>query len=159
MATHTGEPRRIRRASRREAERHKEAASQEAFAGARMAVRGVPANENDPGGAIIASNLKRRPSFTPSWVAFALSLLWIFAGAAIFGPSLSREASLFSSSGLPKILTALIGMFLPIGLAWTTSYFLYRAQQLKFVSEGLMQTALRLIRPQEVATEGLSSVA
>jgi hypothetical protein len=159
MATNTGEPRRIRRASRREAERHTEPVPQESFAGARMPVRGVPANENDPGGAILVSNLKRRPSFTPFWVAFALSLLWIFAGAAIFGPSLSREASLFSSSGLPKVLTALFGMFLPIGLAWTTAYFLYRAQQLRYVSEGLMQTALRLIKPQDIATEGLSSVA
>ena len=159
MATNTGEPRRIRRASRREAERHTEPSSQEAFSGARMPVRGVPANENDPGGAILVSNLKRRPSFTPFWVAFALSLIWVFAGAAIFGPSLARETSLISSSGLPKALSALIGMFLPIGLAWTTSYFLYRAQQLRYVSEGLMQTALRLIKPQDIAAEGLSSIA
>src|SRR5688572_3712737 len=159
MATNTGEPRRIRRASRREAERHIEPSSQEALSGSRMPVRGIPANENDPGGAILISNLKRRPAFTPFWVAFALSLLWVFAGAALFGPNLAQEQSLFSSSGLPKVLTALMAMFLPIGLAWTTSYFLYRAQQLRYVSEGLMQTALRLIKPQDIATEGLSSIA
>jgi hypothetical protein len=122
-------------------------------------VRAVPANENEPGGGALISNLKRRPAFTPFWVAFAISLVWIFACAAIFGPALAREGSLLSSSGLPRLFTAVIALLLPIGLSWTAAYFLYRAQQLRLVSEALMHTALRLVKPQDVATENLSSVA
>ena len=159
MATNTGEPRRIRRASRREAERQQGDDTSESFPGARTPVRGIPANENEPGGAALIANLKRRPASTPFWVAFFVSLLWIFACAAIFGPAIASESNLFGSSGLPKLVTAAVALLLPIGLAWTAAYLLYRAQQLRYVSEALMQTALRLVRPQDIAAESLSSVA
>jgi hypothetical protein len=159
MAINTGEPRRIRRASRRETERQSEDNSADSFPGTRQPVRGTPANENEPGNAALISNLKRRPSSTPFWVAFLVSLAWIFACAAIYGPSIFNEANLFGSAGLPKLMTAAIALLLPIGLAWTAAYLLYRAQQLRQVSEALMHTALRLVRPQDIAAESLSSVA
>lgn len=160
MATNTGEPRRIRRASRRDADRQLqlEDNSAESFSGARP-VRGTPANENEPGSAALISNLKRRPGTAPFWVAFLISLVWIFACAAIYGPSLVNETNLLGSAGLPKLMTASIALFLPIGLAWTAAYLLYRAQQLRQVSEALMHTALRLVRPQDIAADGLTSVA
>jgi hypothetical protein len=159
MATNTGEPRRIRRASRREAERLLENHSDESFAGARPPVRGIPANENEPGGTALIASFKRRPSSAPFWVAFVISLAWIFACAALFGPSLANESNLLGSAGLPKLMTAAVALLLPLGLAWTAAYLLYRAQQLRYVSEALMQTAIRLVRPQDIAAESLSSVA
>src|SRR5215217_2660465 len=98
MATNTGEPRRLRRASRRESERHVEDDSSE-LSNARPP-RGTPANENEPGSAVLLSNLKRRPSAAPFWVAFIVSLIWIFACMAIFGPAIFSEANPFGPGGL-----------------------------------------------------------
>jgi hypothetical protein len=159
MATNTGEPRRLRRASRREAERQLEESSGQAFDDLRQPIRGTPANENEPVSAALISNLKRRPSSFPFWVAFLVSLVWIFACAAIYGPSLATEGNLLGPTGLPKLITASIALLLPIGLVWTSAYLLYRAQQLRQVSEALMHTALRLVRPQDIATESLSTIA
>lgn len=158
MATNTSEPRRLRRASRRESERHVEDDSSE-FSNARPPLRGAPANENEPGSAVLLSNLKRRPSAAPFWVAFIVSLIWIFACMAIFGPAIFSEANPFGPGGLTKILTAAMALILPAGLAWAAAYLLYRAQQLRQVSEALMHTAMRLIRPQDIASESLSSIA
>ena len=156
MATNTGDPRRMRRATRRDPDRHHEEAATQP---PRLPVRGTPANENEPTAAAVINNIKRRPSATPFWVAFAVSLAWIFACAAIYGPILLRQGNLFATSNLPQLMTATMVVFLPIGLAWTSAYLLYRAQQLRQVSEALMQTAMRLVRPQDIAAESLSSVA
>jgi uncharacterized protein YukE len=56
-------------------------------------------------------------------------------------------------------MTALALLVLPIGLIWVLAYFLWRASQLRQVSEVLMQSAMRLIRPQDIATEGLTTIA
>ncbi|MGH6874784.1 MAG: hypothetical protein ACREDW_07190, partial [Aestuariivirgaceae bacterium] len=159
MATNTSEPRRLRRASRREPERHLEDESPDSFAGARPPLRGTPANENEPGSAALLSNLKRRPSTAPFWVAFVVSLVWVFACMAIFGPAIFSEANPFGPGGLTKLLTAAMALILPAGLAWAAAYLLFRAQQLRQVSETLMHTAMRLIRPQDIASESLSSIA
>ncbi len=156
MATNTGDPRRMRRATRRDPDRHHEEAATQP---PRLPVRGTPANENEPTAAAVINNIKRRPSATPFWVAFVVSLAWIFACAAIYGPILLRQGNLFGTSNLPQLMTATMVVFLPIGLAWTSAYLLYRAQQLRQVSEALMQTAMRLVRPQDIAAESLSSVA
>jgi hypothetical protein len=129
------------------------------FAGVQLPVRGVPANENEPGTSALLANLKRRPPTTAFWLAFVVSLLWIFACAAMFGPDIASEANLLGAAGLPKLVTAGIAFLLPISLVWTAAYLLYRSQQLRYVSEALMHTALRLVRPQDIAAESLSSVA
>ena len=42
-------------------------------------------------GAVVAS-LRRTPSTSPFWVAFFISLAWIFVVAAIFGPTILSPA-------------------------------------------------------------------
>ena len=73
---------------------------------------------------------------------------------AIYGPTVLGQPD-----NVPQLMTALVAMFLPIALAWTSAYLLYRAQQLRNVSEALMHTAVRLVRPQDIAADSLSSVA
>ena len=160
MATNTVDPRRVRRASRRELERSYDGErGDQPPNGRQQPLRGTPANENEPGAAAILSNLKRRPSTTPFWVAFGVSLVWIFGCMAMYGPTLFGQSNASAANRLPQLLTALVALFLPIGLAWTSAYLLYRAQQLRHVSEALMHTAVRLVRPQDIATESLSTVA
>lgn len=115
-------------------------------------LRGRPANENDPGVSLMLARLHRQPSYSPYYVAFALSLVWIFGWFMIYSATFFNQTSAETVRSL-----ALLG--LPIGIMLVMAYFLWRAQQLRQVSEVLMQSAMRLIRPQDIAAEGLTSIA
>ncbi len=122
-------------------------------------MRSRPANENDPGTSMMLAKLRRPPSFAPYYVAFALSLGWIAGWFFIFSNDVIAVPDPFGPRRLAETMRALALLLLPIGVVWVTAYFLWRASQLRQVSEVLMQSAMRLIRPQDVATEGLTSIA
>ncbi|MGQ0486231.1 MAG: hypothetical protein ACT4SY_12870 [Hyphomicrobiales bacterium] len=123
------------------------------------ALRSRPANENDPGTSMMLAKLRRQPSFAPYYVAFILSLGWIAGWFFIFSNSVIAVPDPFGPRLLADTMRALALLVLPIGVVWVTAYFLWRASQLRQVSEVLMQSAMRLIRPQDIATEGLTSIA
>jgi Apolipoprotein A1/A4/E domain len=121
-------------------------------------LRNRPANENDPTTAMMLSKLRRKPSNSINAVAFGLSLLWIFGWFFI------HSDMLLSIDGIAKrtsadLMQALTLLLLPIIGVFTIAYFLRRAQRLEQVSEILMQSAMRLIRPQDLAADGLTSIA
>ncbi|HUE46091.1 MAG TPA: hypothetical protein VMO81_07570, partial [Aestuariivirgaceae bacterium] len=118
-----------------------------------------PANENEPNNAALFARLKRRPSTAPFWFAFFASLLWVFVFAAIYGPLILTGRDPFNTNNLPQLIIGALVLSLPIVVVWTSAYLLWRAQQMRHVSEALVHTALRLIRPQDVATEGLSTIS
>ncbi len=120
-------------------------------------VRGRPANENDPGSSMMLAKLRRQPSYAPYYAAFFLSLTWI-AGWFFTYSSAMGDGSL-TSRGLPDTMRALALLALPLCIGWVVAYFLWRASQLRQVSEVLMQSAMRLIRPQDIATEGITTIA
>jgi len=122
-------------------------------------VRGRPANENDPGTSMMLARLRRQPSFAPYYAAFALSLAWVAGWFFIFSSTLFGSQGAAAPEGMADTMTALALLGLPIGLIWVLAYFLWRASQLRQVSEVLMQSAMRLIRPQDIATEGLTTIA
>ncbi|MGL4527118.1 MAG: hypothetical protein ACRCUC_09070, partial [Aestuariivirga sp.] len=122
-------------------------------------VRGRPANENDPGTSMMLARLRRQPSFAPYYGAFALSLAWVAGWFFIFSGTLFGSQGAAAPEGMADTMTALALLVLPIGLIWVLAYFLWRASQLRQVSEVLMQSAMRLIRPQDIATEGLTTIA
>ncbi len=122
-------------------------------------MRSRPANENDPGTSVMLAKLRRNPSFAPYFVAFALSLGWIAGWFFVFSNSVIAAPDPFGPQRLAETMRALALLMLPIGIVWVTAYFLWRASQLRQVSEVLMQSAMRLIRPQDIATEGLTSIA
>ncbi|MBC8037806.1 MAG: hypothetical protein H7X89_11390, partial [Rhizobiales bacterium] len=121
-------------------------------------VRGRPANENDPGSSMMLAKLRRQPSYAPYYAAFFLSLTWIAGWFFTFSSTLTADGGV-ASRGLPEIMRALALLALPIGIGWVVAYFLWRASQLRHVSEVLMQSAMRLIRPQDIATEGITTIA
>ncbi|HUR43144.1 MAG TPA: hypothetical protein VMZ01_03485, partial [Aestuariivirga sp.] len=117
-------------------------------------VRGRPANENDPANSLMLAKLRRPPSYVPYYAAFLLSLIWIAGWFFTFSNTLTG-----GQGGLPETMRALALLALPIGIGWVVAYFLWRASQLRQVSEVLMQSAMRLIRPQDIATEGITTIA
>ena len=118
-------------------------------------LRTHPANENDPSSALMLQRLRRPPSYDVIWAAAVLSAIWaagwfwvykdVFANGQVNSPT--------------EFLQALALLILPVLGMLSISYFQWRAQQLRQVSEMLMHQAMRLIRPQDIATDGLTSIA
>jgi hypothetical protein len=124
----------------------------------RSPLRNRPANENDPGTAAMLAKLRRPPSYMVYVGAFALSIVWMFGwmlvnSNAIFFPPDNQAPS------LPEAMRAVALLIVPIVIIWVLAYFLWRAQQLRQVSEVLMHSALRLVRPTDIASENLTSIA
>lgn len=115
-------------------------------------VRGRPANENDPTTSMMMARLQRQPSNSAYLAAFLMSLAWVFGWAIIYSGTLLQQPP-------TEMVRSLALLLLPIGIIWTIAYLLWRAQQLRQVSEVLMHSAMRLIRPQDIAADGLTSIA
>ena len=45
-------------------------------------------------------------------------------------------------------------LVLPLVLIWSAAYLVYRAQELRNASQSMVSAAMRLVRPQDIATEG-----
>ena len=124
-----------------------------------------PANENEPTTAAIVGSLKQQPSAVPFFVASLVSALWLIAYTAYLlsanrpqAEQLGGFGQVFSQMGMEEIIVLFAMAVLPIVLVGSISYLMWRAQQMRQVSETLVQTALRLIRPEDVANEGFSSI-
>ena len=86
-----------------------------------------------------------------------MSLAWVAGWFFIFSNTFAPAG--VAPQDLSETMKAVALLVLPIGIIWVTAYFLWRASQLRQVSEVLMQSAMRLIRPQDIATEGLTTIA
>ena len=163
MANNTIEPRRLQRRLpiRERNPAPAEPPRQEQAEGPRLdaPVRSRPANENEPGTAAMIAGLRRKPSSAPYGIALFITLLWVFSWFWSNSGALFGQPDAFSPARMPQTISAVIDLVLPIMLTWAAAYFLYRAQQLRDVSEVLVHSAMRLIRPQDAAVEGLSSIA
>lgn len=117
-------------------------------------LRDTPANENEPGIAAIISALKRRPPTTTIYLTGAASFVWMIIVLASNATALRT-----SPLELPVVLQVIALAILPGAIALAAAYLLYRAQQLRQVSESLTQTTMRLVRPQDIASDSLMGVA
>src|SRR5262245_8161243 len=122
-------------------------------------LRSRPANENEPGTAAMIASLRRQPSHAPYYIAFAISLLWVFSWSLIYSPTIFGQPAPFAAAALPHTMAALSVLVLPIALIWIMAHFLWRTHQLRQDSEPPKHSALRRVRPQDVAAEGLASIA
>ena len=162
MASEANDQRRApRRATRRDERGGSLTGPREAdLRGRPEAPRTRPANENDAGASMAAAALRRRPSTSAFWAAFAVSLLWIvLCTVVMFIPIGAGLPSPLQGTGMAGLAAALIAITLPILLIWAAAYLLWRAQQIQNVSEALMHAARRLIRPHEVTSDGVTTIA
>ncbi len=121
-------------------------------------LRSRPANENDPATAMMLARLRRAPSYTVFVGVFFLSLIWVFTWSYVYSDLLVAAQGAAKRTPAEQ-LQALIMLVVPIASMLAIAYFQWRAQQLKQVSEVLMHQAMRLIRPQDIAADGLTSIA
>jgi len=117
-------------------------------------VKGRPANENDPGTAMLLAKMRRRPSFMPyAVVSVILIALWSF------GWFYANSAALGGNAPAATVLQVLALLLVPVAVIWIGAFTLWRAADMRQVSEALFQSAMRLVRPQDIATEGLTTIA
>ena len=117
-------------------------------------LRAKPANENDPGTAMMLQRLRRPPSYDVIWAAAILSAIWAAGWFWVYKDVFAAQSS--TPAGLLQSFALLV---LPVLFMLVIAFFLWRTQQLRQVSEVLMHQAMRLIRPQDIATDGLTSIA
>lgn len=156
MATTPNDTRRAPRVNRRGPS--PDSASAEAGQGelsVQVPLRDRPANENEPGTAAIISNLKRKPPLVPIYAAGAIAAFWAALTGTAYLPGIFSQSPIL----VVDLLKALALMALPGAVVMSAAYLLYRAQQLRQVSESLMHTAMRLVRPQDIAVDSLAAVA
>ncbi|NNJ77368.1 MAG: hypothetical protein HKP56_19665, partial [Anderseniella sp.] len=173
MSSETNQPRRAsRRGSRRAIEEQNEdqVARRDAAERRRLdaidqrrreaQLRGRPANENDAFAASSLQAIRERTSTTPVWAAVAISLVWLAIWTVLYVPSLAQLAgSPLSLTNLPVTLRTIMMAVIPVLSFLVIGYLIFRTNQISHVSQALMQTAMRLVRPQDIATESLASVS
>lgn len=156
MASNTTETRRSdKRAPETEAARREPPR----LSGEPAPVRSRPANENDPGTAMMLARLRRRPSFTGyGLVAIILTAVWTLGWFFAYSNTVFA-ADPAAPQALAETLKAVAILLVPVAIIWASAYTLWRAADMRHVSEALFQSAYRLIRPQDIATEGLTTIA
>ena len=143
-----------RRSDRRQAESDAQRREPPRIAADQANGKGRPANENDPATAMMLARLRRRPSFTPyALVSIMVTAIW--SGGWFF----ANSDTLGASASPVDMLQAMALLLVPVAVAWSCAYVLWRAADMRQVSEALFQSAMRLIRPQDIATEGLTTIA
>ena len=121
-------------------------------------LRASPANENDRTTAQMLSRLRKQPSLAVYYFATGISALWFVGWLMAYNTLFTAEigGTVRPASDWLQALSVLV---MPIITIFSIAYFNWRAQQLRQVSEVLMHSAMRLIHPQNLATEGLTSIA
>ncbi len=126
-----------------------------ANAPAQPPLRSNPANENDPSTAMMMRRLRRSPSYDGIWISLIISMVWAIGW--FFGyKDVLLNGQVLSLWGYMQGLAWLV---LPPVTIVAIAFNMWRSQQLRITSEVLMQQAMRLINPQDIATEGLTSIA
>ena len=148
MASNTVETRRRdKRAADRQAETRRSPSLEAA------PLRGRPANENDPGSSLMMARLHRQPSYSAYYVAVVLTLAWVF------GWSMLYSATLFEPAHRRNWCAPLPCWFCPSASCGSWPISSGAPSNCARFRKFLMQSAMRLIRPQDIATEGLTSIA
>jgi hypothetical protein len=124
----------------------------------RTPLRNRPANENDAGTAAMLAKLRRQPTFGVFWGALFVAALWAISWLYVFLFAVVQPAN---DKAVPNevVYSAVAILVVPIIVIMASAFLLWRAQQLRTVSEVLMHSALRLVRPTDIASENLTSIA
>jgi ABC-type transporter Mla subunit MlaD len=122
----------------------------------------IAANDDAPtiGGLIYALN--QRPSQQPFIVAAAASGLWL-ALSALFGwalllPEISRAETFGEIFKRPAVITVAATVVIPIALFWFLAMLVWRAQELRLMSQAMTEVAVRLAEPDRMAEQSVASL-
>ena len=130
-----------------------QAADKERPATAEPQIRNRPANENDPATAMMLARLRRPPSYNVYVPAIVISIVWGFL-FLIANKATVIELINGRITSNTNVLSMLLLLFAPMAVVFTLAYYLWHAQRMRQVSEILVQSSVRLLRPQDVGQVG-----
>jgi len=119
------------------------------------------ANENRENDGNLLRALQRRPSRTPTLIAWLFSLAWaIFFAGMVLGTYATEigEALTSSLSGATLAIGLVAAFFAPIVLFFFLATMLSRAQELRLVGQSMAEIAVRLTEPESIARDAIVSV-
>jgi uncharacterized protein YicC (UPF0701 family) len=139
----------------------KQAANQAASAATPLAPSFSAAN--DPDIRSVFDPFSEKPSATPYWIAFGLTLAWIAGGyllsTAIYGTGFFGWTSFAEMAERPGFVGTAIGVIVPILGFWAFAIMISNAQSLRIAARSMTKVAYRLTEPDKVAEEKVSSLA
>ncbi len=121
-----------------------------------------PANQNTPNAGILMREIRRRPSTSPFFFAFLISVLWLGLGAAYiwgyFGARIIEAESFAILFSTPDAVTLLAAFILPIPVIWLMAMMIRRAQEMHLMATAMAKAAVHLTMPEGLAGEAISSI-
>lgn len=127
-----------------------------------LAEPGEPAN--DPQGSSVTDivyGMQQKPSSRLLWVASLLSLGWLGLCAAYF--LIGRNGGRFAGGPAeliadPAVLVFGVMAIVPVLLVFAFAIMMRRAQEMRFAARSLTEAAVRLLQPETVASDSVTSV-
>lgn len=105
----------------------------------------------------------RKPSSGIYWGALLVSVLWGVAGyyiaTRLFGSQLFNVTSINSVFSRPNLIAALIAIIVPIMGFWAFAVLVRRSQEMRIAAQSLTDVAYRLVDPESLAEERLSTIS
>ncbi|MEP3671453.1 MAG: hypothetical protein ABJM86_00745, partial [Hyphomicrobiales bacterium] len=125
-----------------------------------------PANDDRRAMGKIIYNLQRRPSSSPFWWAFLVSVIWLvgsaFLGTKYFNVSiatLTNPQEAITLINQAPAIAWLVATFVPILIFFVMASFVWRAQELRLAAHSMSEVALRLSEPEDMAADAVANVS
>ncbi len=122
----------------------------------------APANQNMPNAGTLMRDIRRRPSASPFFFAFLLSVLWLGLGAAYiwgyYGAKIIEAETFSILFNTPNAVTLLAAFVLPVPMIWLMAMMIRRSQELHLMANAMAKAALHLTMPEGLASEAISSI-
>jgi hypothetical protein len=105
----------------------------------------------------------RKPSSAVYWAVGVLSVLWVAAGyfiaTNIYGAELFNVTGLSSALSRPGLIAVLIAVIVPVIGFWSFALLVRRAQEMRIAAQSLTDVAYRLVDPEGMAEERLTTIS
>ncbi len=105
----------------------------------------------------------RKPSSSVYWAVGVLSVLWVAAGyfiaTNIYGTELFNVTGLGSALSRPSLIAVMIAIIVPVIGFWSFAVLVRRAQEMRIAAQSLTDVAYRLVDPEGMAEERLTTIS
>ncbi len=119
----------------------------------------IPANRNKRDDiADIVHAMERQNPATTHWIAAVLSIAWLGLCAGLYFVGTSEGTLQISSLGTWGYAGLTAVAVVPVLLFWAFSVMVRRAQEMRVAARAMTEAAIRLLQPEEVATDSIVTI-
>ncbi|MGI9402612.1 MAG: hypothetical protein ACR2O0_15250, partial [Rhizobiaceae bacterium] len=120
-------------------------------------------DENTTRLAGVLASMDKRPSQATNWIAAILSIAWIVIAGSYFFLG-SQDGGEFATSSFSELLSKPSFMLLaamtviPVLLIWAFAIMVRRAQEMRTAASSMTEAAIRLLQPEQVASDSVAAI-